>query len=159
MPRATSAIVNAPASRASTEWITTWNSRSPSSSSRPSYAPAGIGSAPPRGAGGGGAGAPPPPPPPPPTGRAGAGGGCAPALVRSPKGGRRGRGVRLLGTQRPPPRPAKSLGERAQRGDPPRHCDATGVDEQRREVIGCDDPVEIGQRHTRDRLVGETEAR
>ena len=38
---ATSAIVNAPASAASTEWIITWNSRSPSSSSSASYAPGG----------------------------------------------------------------------------------------------------------------------
>ena len=41
VPRATSAIVNAPASAASTEWIITWNSRSPSSSSSASYAPSG----------------------------------------------------------------------------------------------------------------------
>ena len=34
MPRATSASVNAPSSDASTAWKTTWNSRSPSSSSR-----------------------------------------------------------------------------------------------------------------------------
>ncbi len=34
--------VNAPASDASTEWIITWKSRSPSSSSSASYAPAGI---------------------------------------------------------------------------------------------------------------------
>src|SRR4029077_15372558 len=40
--RATSATVNAPASAASTDWIITWNSRSPSSSSSASYAPGGT---------------------------------------------------------------------------------------------------------------------
>ena len=40
--RATSATVNAPASDASTDWIITWKSRSPSSSSSASYAPIGM---------------------------------------------------------------------------------------------------------------------
>ena len=66
--------------------------------------------------------------------------------------------MRLLRVPRTAARPAQPFGEREQARQLGPDRGVAGVDEQRREVIGLDLTVEIGERDREHLLVGQSEA-